>query len=106
VVEGFRAITAKPDYGIGKLIRVAKDILRRNAQDLDVLAIQPLCSPFVSLRPITEVMRNPVDLDRELGCRTVEVQDVLTDRMLPPKLELVAPYSHPQELLRQRQVAP
>jgi len=62
VVEGFGS--AESNQRIGNLIWIGKHILCRNAQDLDALALQPLGSDVVPLRPISEVMCQAVNLDR------------------------------------------
>jgi hypothetical protein len=105
MVEGFRTISAKPDQGVRNFVWIMKHILRGNAQDFNVFIIQPLRSALVPLRTITEVMGRTIHFDREFCRRTVEVEHIFPDRMLPPKIQLIPPNSHPQKFLGQRKFA-
>ena len=61
-----------------------RDVLNREPDDPDPLPVQPLRPPPVMLDLLG--MHRPVDLDAELRLRTIEIEDVRPDRMLPPEV--------------------
>jgi hypothetical protein len=103
VVEGFGA---KSQNGVGDFIRIGKDVLRRNAQQLNCLTFQPFGSSVISIWSIPKIMRRAVDLDGELRRRAVEIEDICPDWMLPAEADVGSTQPDPQQLLRQRQLTP
>jgi hypothetical protein len=63
-----------------------QDVRRGDAKHVDLVAGEPLIAPPVMLQLIRILMRTPVDLDREPHSRTIEIENVRTDLMLPPEL--------------------
>ncbi len=61
---------------------------RGETDNLDPLRLQPGRACAVSGQPFRNLMITPVDLDRETGCRAVEVEDVGANGMLAAKLQV------------------
>ena len=103
---GFGAIFAKPPQSIGYCIRIIENVPGGNTQHFDALANQPLGPRFIALWPITHVMSDAVDFNREPCGRAVEVEHVGTDRVLPAETNVGGSQPDPEKLLRQRKCAP
>jgi hypothetical protein len=72
---------------------IGQDLICRNSQSSDALCREPNVSPFISLGLFTQIMAPAVDLDGKARRRTVEIEDVGTERMLatePRSRELFA----------------
>ena len=63
----------------------------RNAQRLDVLFRQKFFTPGVALQALRQTVLGTVQLHRQPRRRTIEIQNVITHRMLPAKLETREP---------------
>jgi hypothetical protein len=103
MVEG---LCAKAKQSVRNLVRISQELLRRYSKDFDSVVLQPFRANLVSRRAISHIVREPIDLDRKLVGRTVEVENVGPDRMLSPEADFGAAQSHPKKFLRQRRLAP
>lgn len=94
---------------VGDLVGIAQDAHGGVANHLDILSAQIRRSLDIALRRIAHAMGLAVDLDREAACRTVEIDDVPANRMLPSKDGIARnapPQSLPQQDLGQRHPPP
>jgi hypothetical protein len=80
MVEGFRTQTYET---VGNGIRVIQHVRRNHAKNIHALALQPFGPCFIALRAVTEIMSRTIDFDRELYGRTVEIENVRAERVLP-----------------------
>jgi hypothetical protein len=87
-VEGAQASKhhrRESDDGIRRFINTAIQISSGNAHHSDAMFLEPSIAAFVVLRSIAQIVADPVDLNREMGLSTVEVEHVGTDWMLAAK---------------------
>ena len=82
---------------------IPKHISGRDPQHRDILAGQPIIPFDVSLRPITETVALPIDLDREPRLSAEEIEHIRTSGMLTPEPEPTRPRAQqtPQQAFRQ-----
>ena len=77
------------EKAIGNLDGIPQHVRGRNAnQDKPALAQESLAS-FVPNGSIAVEVARPIDLDRELCRRTIEIEDIRTDGMLASKFDAV-----------------
>lgn len=64
-----------------------KHIARSDPHYFDALFLQECIAPLISLRPVTHIMCNAIDLDPELGAGAIKVEHIGPDGMLPAKFD-------------------
>jgi hypothetical protein len=76
------------DQGFSNRVRVCQDIASGNPQNVDSAGLQPGSSSLVARWPVARVVYEAIDLDRQLRSRAIEIEDVRTDRLLAPEVEV------------------
>ncbi len=84
-VEG-AARLADTDDLFDRRANVPKHVSRRNPQRQNAFVCKPRISNSIPLRPVTHVVGDAVDFDRQPRTGTVEIEHIGTGRMLSPKL--------------------
>lgn len=74
-------------YGDENLFQIVPNRQGLETNDRYPLSRQPRCTPLIVSDPVGMVVTRPVDLNRQSGGHTVEVQDIGTLRTLSAKLE-------------------
>ena len=98
VVEGLSANHC--DYARCDILWISQNLPRRNSEHRNSQLCQKVVAPFIFFRSVTNVMRQTIDLDAEPGRRTIEIQHIGANRMLPPHLNRCLPKKPPQQNLR------
>jgi hypothetical protein len=83
-----KRIRSHSNNRVRHFVDTSRDFSSRNTHNGDAVLLEPRIALFVVLRPITHIMARPIDLNRETSFRTVEVQHIRADRMLPAKNRL------------------
>jgi hypothetical protein len=88
-------------------IDIAQHLNRRDPQGCDAAGSEPIVSPLVARRPVAPLMSRAIDFDREPSVAAVEVENINSGGMLPPKLEPAWPLSKrlPEQHFRQGHLA-
>jgi hypothetical protein len=71
-------------FGCG--IDIGKKLSSGNAHNLDPQRLQLRVAIDITLWPIAARMRLTIDLERDFGFGTIEIEDISSHRMLTPKL--------------------
>ena len=79
---------ATPDH-VGFFVWIGHDVACRDAQDGHTLFFQPRISAFISLRDVARAVNIPVHFHRQMGRRTVEIEHIGPDRVLPSEARAV-----------------
>jgi len=79
---------------------------RRNPHHPNFLVRQPGIPPQIPLGPVPHVVAESIHLHRQPRRRTVEIQNVSTNWMLPPKLRLDVSQLPPEQGFRQARLSP
>ena len=98
----------QPNDCIGHVIDLPGNIDRRNTHDRNSSLPKPRVLSSVALRAIGGIVAHPVDLDRQQGLGTVEVEHVWPNRMLAAKdrhARRASAQSGPQPRFRWRKIA-
>ena len=73
---------AESNNHLRNLLDVLQYFRCRNSDDSQTLARQESISHLIARRPVAHVVRNPIDLDRQFGRRTIEVEHIGAKWML------------------------
>jgi hypothetical protein len=74
-------------------LQIVPDVHRVNPQCGDTLPRHPTIPRLVALWMIAELMPKAIDLDREQGVMTIEVEHIRSQRMLAAELEAIRPFA-------------
>ena len=83
-------------------VHIPKHLGRRDMQDGKPALPQELVPRFIALRSVPHVMRDTVDLDRQLRRRTVEIEHIGSARMLLADFDVCTAQPLPQQHFGQR----
>ena len=85
VVEGLNG--AGVQYVLNYALGVAMKFGSHNPQHTVALCRQPRVTPLIPFRIVAHLMRVSIDLDDELLCSTIEIENERPGRVLMPKFE-------------------
>lgn len=74
--------------GLRNFLRRSQDFAGWNTKHRDTALAQPFVAGCIALRTASHIVRDPLDLDAELRCGTVEIEHVRPERVLPAELDL------------------
>jgi hypothetical protein len=70
---------------------IAQDVADADAQDHYPSLRKPCLTTLIVAHPSSGVVREPIHLNRQTGRRTIEVENVRSDRVLPAKAQARQP---------------
>jgi hypothetical protein len=87
-VEGARAskhLRRQSDDGVRRFINAAIQIRSRYSHHRNSALLEPQVAAFITQRLIAHIVADPIDLNGEMGFRTIKIEYVWADRMLTAK---------------------
>ena len=107
-IQHRRMVEGNARLGFGDDVRqhrleIFQHIAGRDPQHRKAIFFKPLVSQEIVRRPVAKVVRYPIHFDREPRLRTVKIEHVPADGVLPPKPEPAGslPQLPPQQHFRQ-----
>ena len=68
---------------IRQLIGVTRQVTYGDPDNFNAVCFEPGVSLQIALWPVAHVMTYPIQLNRQSRCRTIEIKNIRSDRMLP-----------------------
>jgi hypothetical protein len=95
-VEGISALATCGNDRLYHRIRPTTDIAGENTQQRNPIRHQPRFTSSILLGPITHIMSDPIDLDRQRDLVEIKIEHVRSGGMLPAEFIPARPQSQPR----------